>query len=118
MPGSLTAQYWLGALGLTAKERGHFEIVRLSFVDDLGRLALLRLYGCLGVMLPARLPRFRQVGRPLLLGFSADITETSGNHGDFHGFLHGFIKDRAENNVCVFVRGFLDNGRSFVNLVQ
>jgi hypothetical protein len=116
----------LGLLGLAAKERRDVQIVRGNFVanvadvllhlmDDVGQSLLLR-YGffdfaagflCLG-----------KEGWLLLDGFLVGFLETRGDDCDFYGVFHGVVHDGAEDDVGVFVRGFLDDGRSFVNFVQ
>ena len=50
----------------------------------------------------------------LLVGF----LEARGNHGDLDGVFHRVVLHGAENDVGVFVRGFLDDARGFVNFVQ
>ena len=46
------------------------------------------------------------------------FAEARGDHGDLHRFLHRIIHHRAENDVGIFVRGLLDDRRSFVHFVQ
>jgi len=44
--------------------------------------------------------------------------EAGGDDRDFDGVFHLIVLNRAKNNVGVFVRGFLYDGRGFVHFVQ
>src|SRR5580658_11330093 len=117
---------FLRFLRLAAQERWDVQIVGRDFAAHVGDVAgyllddisLLRRDVSGGGLLAGSLPCLREV-RGLLLRFAAgDVAESSGDHGDFHGLLHGIVHYCAENNVGIFVRGFLDDGRSFVHFLQ
>src|SRR3990170_6549881 len=111
----------LGLLGLAAEERGHVEIVgrllndfrdgarrRRGRLDLLGYRAALHRFG-----FAHSLPGLGHIGWPLLLRLAANLAEAGGDDRDFHGLLHGFVHDGAENDVGVFMRGLLNNRRGF-----
>ena len=50
--------------------------------------------------------------------FLVGVLEAGGDDRDFDGVFHLVILNRAKNNVSVFVRGFLYDGRGFVHFVQ
>lgn len=116
----------LGFLGLAAEESGDVQIVRGDFAVDVADV-LLDLMDYVGQRLllehgffdlAAGFPRLGEELRLLLDGFFVGFLEACGDDRDFNGVFHGIVHDRAEDDVGVFMRGFLDDGRSFVNFVQ
>src|ERR1700723_622117 len=75
-------------------------------------------WNVLRFLLARGLPRFRQIRGARVRFALSDFAEACCAHRDFHGFLHGVILHGAENNVRVFVRGFLDDRRCFVNFLE
>jgi hypothetical protein len=113
-------------LGLAAEEGRHVQIVRGDFVayfadvllnlmDNVGQRLLLR-RGCF--YFAAGFPGFgeelRFLGDVLFVG----ILEAGSDDRDFHGVFHGVVHDGAEDDVGVFVGGFLDDAGGFVNFVK
>src|SRR5271156_134485 len=123
---SLVTNLQLRLLRLAAQERWNVQIVgrdfaaRVSYVaaDLLVDIGLLWRDVSGGGLLAGGLPRLRQIGGLLLRFAAGDVAESRGDHRDFHGLLHGIVHHRAENDVGIFVRGFLDDGRSFVHFLQ
>jgi len=66
----------------------------------------------------AGFPGLGQEGRLLRDVFLVGFLEACGDDRDFDGVLHGVVHDGAEDDVGVFMRGFLDDGGGFVNFVQ
>jgi hypothetical protein len=117
----------LSLLGLAAEEGGDVEVVRADFrlqvanvlsdlVDDVGDRFLVRdgWFGDVAAGFPGAGQELGFVLRVLLVGF----LETGGDYGDFEGVFHVVVLDGAENDVGVFVGGFLDDGTGFVDFVE
>src|SRR6202158_2054632 len=117
----------LGFLRRAPQERRHVEIIRGSgiflvnhFVDG----GALRRFLHDDVLLFDRLfvapgfPRLRQVGGLLVRLPARGLAESRGNDGDLHLLLHGIVHHGAENNVGIFVRGFLDDRGGLVYFVE
>ena len=115
-----------GFLGLAAEECGDVEIVRGDFVGGLSDV-LLDLMDNVGQRLLLRdgsfdfAPGFPGLGEELRLLLDVlfvGFLEAGGDDRDFHGVFHGIVHDGAENDVGVFMRGFLNDGRRLVDFVQ
>src|SRR5580658_1943547 len=119
-------QISLGFLCLAAEEGGDVEVVRGDFAVDVADV-LLNLMDNVGQRLLLRdgflhfaagFPRFGEelwlLDDVLFVGF----LEACGDYRDFYRVFHGVVHDRAENDVGVFVGGFLDDAGGFVNFVQ
>src|SRR5271170_863180 len=113
-------------LRLAAQEGWDVQVVGWDFASYVGDVAadllddvgLLRRDVAAAGLFARGFPRLRKV-RGLLMRFAAGyVAETRGDYGDFHGLLHGVVHHRAENDVGIFVGGFLDDGRSFVHFLQ
>ena len=52
------------------------------------------------------------------LHFLVGFLEARGDYGDLQRVFHIFVLHRAEDDVGVFVRGFLDDRRGFVNFME
>ncbi len=113
-------------MGLAAEERRDIEVVRGDIVADIANV-LLYLMDNVGQRLLLRngsfkfaagFPRFGQERRLLRDVFLVGFLETCGDDRDFYGVLHRVVHDRAEDDVGVFMRGFLDDRRGFVDFVQ
>jgi hypothetical protein len=116
----------LSLLGLAAEERGYVEVVDgwdfatyfanvlLNLMNDIrGRLRRLGLgdFWCC-------FPGLGHEGRLFLDLFLVSFLESRGDYGDLHGIFHLVVLHGAENDVGVFVGGFLDDRRSFVDFLQ
>jgi hypothetical protein len=115
-----------GFLGLAAEECRDVEVVRgdfvgcfadvlLNLVDYVGQRLLL---GTRLLDFAAGFPCLGQERRLLWDVFLVGFLEASGDYRDFHSVLHGVVHDGAEDDVGIFMRGFLDDRRCFVDFVQ
>ena len=104
-------------LGLAAEECRDVQVVRgdfvadvadvlLDLVDDVGQRLLLR---DRSFDFAAGFPSLGQEGRLLRDIFLVGFLEACGDDRDFDGVLHGVVHDGAEDDVGVFVSGFLDD---------
>src|SRR5207244_267609 len=75
----------------------------LDLMDDVRQSLLHRLIWYFA----AGLPSLRQERLLLVDVFLVGVLEAGGDNGDLHGVLHVVILHGAENNVGIFVRGFL-----------
>src|SRR5438874_619043 len=119
VPGGAASSF----LRLPAQERGHVQVVRRNFLADFAHVLLNLWHDISG--LERRLHHFAPglpgLGQERLLWqdvFLVGLLEARGDHRDFYGVLHGVVLYRAKNDVGVFVRGFLNDGRGLVNLVE
>ena len=116
----------LSFLRLAAEECGHVQIVRGDFVTDIADVLLHLMYDVRQRLLlrhgffhfAAGFPRFGEERRLLLDRFFVGFLEARGDNRDFHGVFHGVVHDGAEDDVGVFMRGFLDHRGSFVDFVE
>ena len=116
----------LGFLGLAAEECRDVQVVRGNFVADVADV-LLDLMNDVGQRLLLRdrsfnfaagFPGFGEERRLLRDVFLVGFLEACGDDRDFHGVLHGVVHDGAEDDVGIFVSGFLDDAGGFVNFVE
>src|SRR3984885_13371130 len=113
-------------LRLAAQERWDVQVVGRDFAAHIGDVAgyllddvsLLWRDVAAGGLLARSFPRFWQIGWLLLRFAAGDIAEARCDHGNFHGLLHCVVHYRTENDIGIFVSGFLDDGRSLVDLLQ
>ena len=123
--GSIPLRNGLGFLGLAAEEGWNVEIVGgnvvadfadvlLDLVDDVGQGLLDRcVHG-----FAAGLPGLGEEGRLLVHVFLVGVLEAGGDYGDLDAVLHAVVLHGAEDDVGIFVRGFLDDAGGFVNFMQ
>src|SRR6266446_1706817 len=115
----------LGFLGLAAEECRHVQVVGrniladladvlLDLVDDVRQLVLHRHVRHFA----AGLPGLGQERLLLMDVFLVGVLEAGGDNGNFHGVLHVVVLHGAENDVGVFVRGFLNDARRFVDFME
>ena len=122
--GGLAAQECWNVQVVAGNFAGDFADVFLDLLNDVAMEsrfgACCRSHSCWSSVpfFAARFPRTRHELRALRCIFLVGFLEARGDNGNFHRILHRFVLHRAENNVGVFRRGFLNDGRRFVNFVQ